>query len=324
MQKNKQTSPISNGSDDESFTKYDSIERITKRLIPIKTEKTTKEIIKKIENNEVSDTHNKTNNITVCDLNIILFKESSNKNRNERIKMAWKTLENYNIPDNLKIIKSYPGHIVTLGRDSGSLKNPYWLVKDKKYDTEFYIMYFNNNVFTYFSKEDLKEVVNPQENIYPTWSYHEATGYISTRTYPGNGNTMTYLHQIICKKYNKKQSQTQSVDHINRNKLDNRKENLRFASQSIQNSNRDKCKRQYCAKPLPDNLVQSDLPKYVIYYSENYGPNKEKSREWFNIEKHPNQESKRWSTTKSGKISIRDKLDLAKKQIEEFNKLIPT
>jgi hypothetical protein len=131
---------------------------------------------------------------------------------------------------------------------------------------------------------------------------------------------MNYLHQVICKKHNEKKYVTQSVDHINRNKLDNRKDNLRFATQSLQNSNRDKCKRQYNAQALPDGLSQNDLPKYVVYYKEKYGPNKDKIRDWFNIEKHPKLEGrKRWSTSKSMSITIRNKLDLAKEKLEELN-----
>ncbi len=296
----------------ESDSEFTSIEKITKRLIPV---------IKNNKNNEKEDDTKLIDLTEIQQLNIDIFKANSNKSKNSMIKNAWKTLEEYELPNNDKFIinSSHPGHFVAKGCNTGSLRNPHWKVTDLELN-EYYIMYCGNNMYTYFSVEDYNDVINPKNNLYCTWSYHKGTGYISTRTYPGNGDTMTYLHQVICKKHNEKKFVTQSVDHINRNKLDNRKDNLRFATQSLQNSNRDKCKRKQNARELPDGLTQNDLPKYVVYYKEKYGPNKDKIRDWFNIEKHPKQEGrKRWSTSKSMSISIRNKLDLAKEKLEELN-----
>ena len=251
-------------------------------------------------------------------LNQELFKENSNKSRNEDIKAAWKSLQEYELPnkDNLTIKKSHPGHFVTMGSNTGSLKNPHWLIQDAN-DDEYYIMYCEKDGFTKFSKEDYSDIINPEDHIYPTWSYH-STGYIASRSYRST-DTMTYLHQVICKKYNEKKYSTLSVDHKNRNKLDNRKENLRFATQSEQNQNTDKRNRKYNAKPLPDGLTQDAMPKYVLYYSEKYGPNKDKFREWLNVEKHPKQNGKKWSTSKSMSVSILEKLEQAKAKLEELN-----
>jgi hypothetical protein len=72
---------------------------------------------------------------------------------NEKIMLAWKTLENYDIPnkDKLQILTSHPGHFISQGCDYGSLKNPHWLVKDEN-NREFYIIYCETNGYSYFSK----------------------------------------------------------------------------------------------------------------------------------------------------------------------------
>ena len=251
-------------------------------------------------------------------LNQELFKENSNKNRNEDIKNAWKSLTEYELPDkdNLIIKKSHPGHFVAQGWCSGSLRNPHWLVMNKTGD-EYYIMNCTNDIYTKFSIEDYKDVINPEKNIYPTWTKCK-NSYIDTHSYITSGNRI-YLHQVICKKHNEKKYATLSVDHKNRDKLDNRNHNLRFATQSEQNQNTDKRNRKYNAKKLPEGLKQEDMPKYVLYYSELYGTNKDKFREWLNIEKHPKQNGKRWSSSKSMGITIQEKLEQAKARLEELD-----
>jgi len=206
-----------------------------------------------------------------------------------------------------------------MGRGAGSIKNPHWLVKNNNNNNEYYIMHCEPNKYTYFSKEDYINVINPANNYYPTWHYHDGTGYVNTHTKQDGTRTLTYLHQIICKKHNIKAFTTLSVDHINRDKLDNRKENLRFATQSQQNQNTDKRNRKHNAKPLPEGLKQEDMPKYVLYYSEKYGKDKQNERCWFNVEKHPKLNGVKWSTSKSSLKTIQEKLNDAKQKLEELN-----
>lgn len=74
------------------------------------------------------------------------------------------------------------------------------------------------------------------------------------------------------------------------------------------------------AKPLPEGLKQEDMPKYVLYYTENYGKDKKKFRCWFNIEKHPSQNGKKWSSSKASSLTIQEKLQSTLEKLEELNK----
>lgn len=302
------------------------IENINKEIKKYKDSISKCEATLEIKNRKLNDiikSINKTKNtksISITEMNKILFDTNSKNSDNIKIKNAWNTLKDYNIPDNDKliIINSHPGHFVSQGWCTGSIRNPHWLVKDEN-NNEYYIMNCGDDNYTYFSKEDYKDIINPGDDIYPTWSKAN-NGYVDTHSYITVGNRI-YLHQLVCKKYNEKAYATLSVDHINRNKLDNRKDNLRFATQSQQNQNTDKRNRKHNAKPLPEGLKQEDMPKYVLFYSEKYGKDKENPhyRYWFNVEKHPKQNGKKWSTSKAGSLTIQEKLQLAKDKLNELN-----
>ncbi len=236
--------------------------------------------------------------------------------RISNIKYTYKYIEKIKIPSNFHVIKEYPGHIQTLGKTAGTMYNPYWLVHDTKIqETSFYIMYCEPGVFTYFDKKSLdKMIFDEKTNTIPTW-FQCPNGYIAA-----NLSKQYYMHQIIMD-YFDHGSNTQSIDHINQNKLDNRTLNLRITSQSEQNKNMGKRSRKYNAKTLPDEIKQEDIPKFVVYYKEKVGKNKDKTREFFVIEKHPKMNGKRWATSKSINVPIIDKLNAAKEKLKELEKL---
>ena len=222
-----------------------------------------------------------------------------------------------NLPNNYDIINSFEGHKVLAGKKSGQIFNPYWLVHDKNdtnIDAKIFLMSCNENQnYFVFSQKSINYVKNR------TWFLSE-NGYITTVEKNNEGKRYQYyLHQLICKTEKGDESETKSVDHINRNKLDNRIENLRWATQSEQNSNTNKRARKYNARPLPGGLTQTDLPKFIVYYHEWLDKEKTKSRDFFKIEKHPKLE-KSWNTSKSAKFTIHEKLQHAKDKLIELDK----
>lgn len=212
-----------------------------------------------------------------------------------------------------KTLESYEGHWVLRGQQANKIFNPYWKVIEKNTDKTFYIMHCHPNNYMKFDIEDFP-IINKTGNRYNTW-YLGKNGYIVH----SNNGIITYAHRLIMLNLEPNDDPKLSVDHINRDKLDNRRENLRWASQSLQNSNTDKRARKHNAQELPKELENIQLPKYVYYSKEIYNKETGATREFFRIEKHPKLESKCWSSSKSNKISILDKLEETKKKLYELD-----
>ena len=148
-----------------------------------------------------------------------------------------------------------------------------------------------------------------------SWHY-TSYGYISHSVIVDNKKKNLYLHNVIMDNIVfPGKGARQTIDHINRIGLDNRKDNLRWTSQTEQNLNQKKKERHIS---LPDELkidVQ-DIPKHIWYIKPN-GAHGDRFAIEFKTEKII------WKTTSSKKISLEDKLQMAKEKLKEFYKQYP-
>lgn len=118
-----------------------------------------------------------------------------------------------------------------------------------------------------------------------------------------------------------------TVDHINRETLDNRSENLRWATILQQNRNRNRKENRTIPPGIPE------LPMYVTWNSgyEVVQPSGNKIlREFFRIEKHPALPTNRnynktiWSSSKHHEVSIHDKYKQTLEKLKELDSICPS
>ncbi len=224
-------------------------------------------------------------------------------------------INKFNVPNGVTVLKIGEPYKVLEGKFAGQYRNMYWKVNDNENQT-YYLIHIKDDIYTKISKRDIDKALN-FNGIRPSW-YINSNGYIGTTIRINNNVHRIYLHQLIMDVHDEDLTNYEkTVDHINQDKLDNRRQNLRLVNMSVQNSNRDKAERRVDACELPNGIEQKDLPKYVVYRKEFLDKEKNKSREYFYICNHPKLE-KNWETTKSNEISIKEKLRLVKLKLQEL------
>jgi hypothetical protein len=202
--------------------------------------------------------------------------------------------------------------IINIKRPAGRPSNDI-VYKEINYNTKDYIVgkIVVKDSYKYFiiDKEDYSKIKDY------SWHY-TSNSYISHNVNVDGQIKALYLHNMVLSRliFTGKGSK-ESVDHINRIGLDNRKENLRIITQSEQNLNQSKKKRRI-ELPEDSELLADDIPKHIWYVKAN-GSHGERFAIEFKTENII------WKTTASKNISLKDKLESAKNQLKEYYNLYP-
>ena len=258
----------------------------------------------------------------IDDENIIYsFKNNNNYDlRKNNIKIT----HNFHkkISENYYINEFINGHYIKAGCDSNKMKNPLWKVIDKTINKAYILMYCEKDTIIKLCEKSYEKILEFEKTINngkKITFYKHSNGYILC------SNKSLFIHQIITECYgNGKGTKNMSVDHIDQDPLNNTYDNLRIATREEQEQNSKgikegtKRERKHNAKELPNGITQEMLPKYVVYYKECYNKEKDLYREFFKIERHPKL-GKSWNSSKSNKVTIKEKLQQTFKIINDLD-----
>lgn len=195
------------------------------------------------------------------------------------------------------------------GRKPGPITYKFCSYNEKEYVVGI-IQHNKEDIQFVFDKEDYEKVEKR--------AWHLSSGkYIASTFYLDGGIKLElYLHNFVMNRmtFNGKGTK-ESVDHINRNGLDNRKENLRILTQSEQNINQTKKKRNIV---LPEGcgIQAEEIPKH-IWYVRAQGQHGDRFAIEFKTE------GICWKTTSSKQISLQSKLEQAKLKLAELYEKYP-
>jgi hypothetical protein len=229
----------------------------------------------------------------------------------------------YEMIEKYDIMEYISGHYSQHGVDPYFMKNPLWMIEEN--GEEYLLMYCEKDTICKLSPESYQKIIDFEQhhNEGKKITFHKhSSGYVLS------SSQSLFIHQIITGCYgNGKGTKEISVDHIDRDPLNNTMKNLRIATREEQEKNskgiapNTKRERKTSAQKLPTGISHEMMKKYVYYCHEWRDKEKTKEREYFRVEKHPKQIKKQWATTKSGSISILEKLKQANDYVDELDKL---
>jgi hypothetical protein len=154
------------------------------------------------------------------------------------------------------------------------------------------------------------------DNVYGKAWHLASNAYISHGVIDNGKKKELYLHNLVMNRLEHTgKGSTESIDHKNRNGLDNRKENLRLITQTEQNLNQ-KRKDRKIELPPDTGIKVEDIPKHIWYIKAN-GSHGDR----FGIDLKT--ENIKWKSASSKKLTLQEKLASAKEQLGKYYELYP-
>jgi hypothetical protein len=173
------------------------------------------------------------------------------------------------------------------------------------YENKNYIVAKKMDFHFIFDKDDFEKIKQM------SW-YKISSGYIASSVIIDGKQRQLLLHRFVMNLLNfPGKGATESVDHINRNPLDNRKKNLRIVSQSEQNINQKKKVRNIVQLPENCGILPDDIPRHIWYIKPN-GAHGDRFAIEFKTE------NLTWKSSSSKKLTLLEKLNQAKEKLEEL------
>ena len=207
-----------------------------------------------------------------------------------------------------KISEELVTFVGRMGKPANDILYTHVKYHEKEY-TIMKIQYQFEYVYSLIDKEDFPKIKDY------TWHYI-SNGYISHTVPVDDTRRELYLHNLVMNRLEHTgKGSKESIDHINRNGLDNRKENLRLITQTDQNLNQ-KRKERTIVLPADSGIKTDDIPKHIWYIKPN-GNHGDR----FGIDLKT--ENIKWKTTSAKNVSLNDKLQSAKEKLQELYRLYP-